>query len=228
MPAPTAVQMKNQAKALYGQQFGAEGSEYMDKLFEKISKAWDTWQKGIKFGNVLVAGGGIGGWAGVGNGGVMQAQPFILEPFSFYNNSSQQLKFTKALAEALKIKFAPFPFSYSFIKVDYAGTSGASPVSGGPVSAFNIPAPLAIVGKGNAPSGIADAWSRALTPPEFQLDDPNAKSGELIKAIAKTIEQSFQSIWLMTTMISGNSIEGGCAPGGVVAGFPTKLDGKLI
>lgn len=228
MPAPTAAQMKNQAKALYGQQFGSEGSEYMDMLFDKISKAWENWQKGIKFGNIVVAGGGVGAWAGVGNGGVMQAQPFVLEPFSFYNNSAQQLKFTKALAEALKIKFAPFATSYAFTKVDYVGTSGASPVSGGPVSALNIPATLAIVGKGSAPSGIADAWSRALTPPEFQLDNPNAKSGSLIKAIAKTIEQSFQSIWLMTTMISGNSLDGGGAPGGVVAGFPTKLDGKLI
>lgn len=228
MPAPTAAQMREQAKTIYGQQFGEEGKEYMTLLFDKISKAWDTWQKSIVFGGLLIDGGGMGGWSGLGNGGTMTASAFILEPFGFKNNSSQQLNFTKALADALKQKFAPFPASFSFKAVPYTGTSGASPVSGGPVSATCSPVTLAVAGKGTNPSGIAEAWSQALTPPEFQLDNPNAKSGELIKAIGKTIEQSFQSVWLMTTVLDGNSLAGGGAPGGVVSGFPSETNGKLV
>lgn len=228
MPAPTAAQMKSQAKALYGQQFGAEGEEYMDMLFDKISSAWDAWQKGITFGALVAAGGGVGAWSGVGNGGIMTAQPFVLTPFSFKSNSAQQLKFTSSLADALKAKFAPFPLSFKFSGVNYVGTSGASPTSPGPVSASCVPTPLAAAGRGEAPSGIADAWQSALTPPEFQLGNPIAKSGDLIKAIASTIEQSFQTVWLTSTMISGNTLTAAGAPGGVVAGFPTESNGKLV
>lgn len=228
MPAPSAAQMKNQAKALYGQQFGAEGEEYMDLLFEKISKAWDTWQKSIKVGSLMVSGGGVGAWAGTGTGGTLTGQPFILEPFSFKNNSAQQLKFTKALGDALKAKFTPWPMSYKISVVNFAGTSGASPTSPGPVNASCAPTPLSTAGSGTSPSGIADVWAKSLTPPEFQLDNPNAKSGDLIKAIGKVIEQSFQSVWLVTTMISGNSVSATGTPGGVVAGFPSNNDGKLL
>lgn len=228
MPAPAAAQMKSQAKALYGQQLGAEGEEYLDLLFDKISSAWDTWQKGITFGSLTAAGGGVGAWSGVGNGGTMTAQPFVLEPFSFKNNSAQQLKFTNSLASALKAKFAPFPLSFKFVGVSYMGTSGATPVNPGPVNAICTSMPLSAAGSGQAPSGIADAWQAALTPPEFQLSDPNAKSGDLIKAIASSIEQSFQTVWLVTTMLSGNTLAAAGAPGGVVAGFPTGPDGKLL
>jgi len=228
MPAPAAAQMKSQAKALYGQQLGAEGEEYLDMLFDKISSAWDVWQKGITFGSLTVAGGGVGAWSGVGNGGTMTAQPFVLEPFSFKSNSAQQLKFTNSLASALKAKFAPFPLSFKFAGVTYTGISGASPTSPGPVNALCASIPLVAAGQGEAPSGIADAWQAALTPPEFQLSNPNAKSGDLIKAISSAIEQSFQTVWLVTTMLGSNTLAAAGAPGGVVAGFPTGPNGKLV
>ena len=228
MPAPAAAQMKSQAKALYGQQLGAEGEEYLDMLFDKISSAWDVWQKGITFGSLTVAGGGVGAWSGLGNGGTMTAQPFVLEPFSFKGNSAQQLKFTNSLASALKVKFAPFPLSFKFSGVTYTGISGASPTSPGPVNALCASTPLVAAGQGEAPSGIADAWQAALTPPEFQLSNPNAKAGDLIKAIASAIEQSFQTVWLVTTMIGSNTLAASGAPGGVVAGFPTGPNGKLV
>lgn len=220
--------MKSQTKALYGQQLGAEGEEYLDMLFDKISSAWDTWQKGISFGGLTAAGGGVGAWSGVGNGGAMTAQPFVLEPFSFKNNSAQQLKFTSALASALKAKFAPFALSFKFSGVNYIGTSGATPTSPGPVNASCAPVPLTAAGTGEAPSGIAGVWKAALTPPEFQLANPNAKSGELIDAIASAIEQSFQTVWLTSTVISGNTLKATGTPGGVVAGFPTEPNGKLV
>jgi hypothetical protein len=159
----------------------------------------------------------------------MTGTPFMMqEPFNFKGNSAQQLKFTKALASTLQQKFAPFPSSFKFTSVQYMGTSGATPISPGPVSATCVSAPLNTVGSGTAPSGIADVWSSLLAPPEFQLDNPNAKSGDLIKAIAKAIEQSFQTVWLMTTQISANSFSGAGTPGGVVTGFPTGTDGKLV
>jgi len=228
MPVPAAEVMKTQAIGFYGQPLGAEGKEYLGIVFEKIVSAWDTWQKSITFGALAVTGGGIGVWAGVGSGGAMTGQPFLLQPFSFKANSSQQLKFTKALADALNAKFTPFPTTFSFLAVNYTGTCGATPLSPGPVSAACIPAPLLSVGKGTAPSGIADVWAAALTPPEFQLSSPQAKSGELIKAISKSIEQSFQSVWLATTTINANNLTAVGAPGGVAAGFSTGSDGKLL
>lgn len=228
MPAPTAAQMRAQAELLYGQSFGAEGKQYMELLFSKISEAWDTWQKSITWGALEVAGAGSGGWAGVGEGGQMAGSPFILEPFSFANNSPEQLKFTQALADALKEKMSPFPATYEFILVNYAGDCGATGPSPGPVDALNIPMPLLTAGKGQNPSGIANLWKSMLTPPMFDLGNPNAKSGGLIDAIGKTIEQSFQAVWLTTTMASTNSVKCMGAPGGVVAGFPSALDGKLV
>jgi hypothetical protein len=228
MPAPQAAQLKSQAVALYGQQLGAEAQEYLDALFGEVSKAWDMWSKGITFGTLTAVGAGVGAWSGVGSGGAMSGQSFSMAPFSFKGNSAQQLKFTKGLADALKQKFTMFPATFKFSPVQFAGSSAATPIAPGPVSAVIIPATMMMAGAGQNPSGIADLWKSSLTPPEFKLDDPNAKSGDLIKAIAGSIEQSFQSVWLATTMVQTNSLNAAGAPGGVVAGFPTGMDGKLV
>jgi hypothetical protein len=229
MTIPAPSDLKSKTKKFYGQSLGPEADEYLDMIFGKIESAWKAWQDSMAFGQILVSGGGVGAWAGVGNGGVMSGQPFVMqEPFIFKGNSPQQLKFTKALADTLQQKFSPFPASFKFSAVQYTGTSGATPITPGPVSATCVSAPLDTMGKGSNPSGIADAWAGLLQPPEFQLDNPRAKSGDLIKAIAKAIEQSFQSVWIVTAQISGNSFSGAGAPGGVVTGFPTSTDGKVL
>jgi len=228
MAVPLAPQLSSQAQALYGQQLGPEAMEYLDALFGAVSKAWDAWSKSIKWGTLLASGAGVGAWSGVATGGVMTGDPFNMESFSFKGNSPQQVKFSAGLADALKQKITLFPPTFKFTTVQLVGTSGATPIAPGPVSASCIPAPMMTAGAGQNPTGIADLWKAALTPPDFKLDDPNAKSGDLITAIAGAIEQSFQTVWLTTTMVSGNTITAAGTPGGVVAGFPTSLDGKLV
>lgn len=225
---PSASSLKSKAKGLYGQKLGKEGEEYLDALFDKVSSGWKAWQDSIKVGTLIVKGGGVGGWSGSGSGGKMSAQPFNLEKFTFNGNSPQQIKFSEALGESLKEKFAVFPNSYSCISVNFTGSCGATPTSPGPVSAASVAAILSVAGKGTTPSGIQDVWKKKLTPPEFQLDNPQAKSGELMKAIAGAIEQSFQSVWLITAQIQANNISCAATPGGVVAGFSSAFDGKIV
>lgn len=228
MAVPQAAQLKTQTIGLYGQPLGAEAMEYLDTVFGEVAKAWDTWSKGITYGGLTAIGAGVGAWSGTGSGGMMSGQSFTVAPISFKDDSAQQLKFTKGLTDALKQKFTMFPATFKFSSVQYLGSSGATPIAPGPVNASIMPVTMMIAGVGTNPSGIADLWEASLQPPEFKLSDPNAKSGPLIKAMAGAIEQSFQSVWLVTAQISGNSFSGAGAPGGVVTGFPTSTDGKVL
>lgn len=228
MPAPAAPIMKAQTIVAYGQQLGPEAIEYLDALFAKIESAWSQWQNSMSWGTLTLTGGGVGAWAGSGMGGVLVGSPFTVQPFSFKGNSPQQLKFTKAICDAIASKFTPFPTAFKFTMVSYTGASGATPIAPGPVQAMSVPAPLMSAGSGVNPSGIAQMAKSMLTAPDFQLTSPQAKSGQLVDAIGSTIEQLFQTVWLATTMASANSFQGTGAPGGVVAGFPSVSDGKLV
>lgn len=225
IPAPAAL--RAQTIGYYGMQLGPDAIEYLDKVFAKVTDGWKKWQDAITWGGLTVSGGGVGAWSGVGSGGVMQGSPYVMQPFSFKKNSPQQIKYTKALADALAAKFTAFPATFKFSGIQYTGTCGATPINPGPVSAQNVPVPLQTAGSGQNISGIAPIWKAALTPPDFNLNNPHAKSGQLIDAICKAIEQSFQTVWLASTMIQGNILTGAAAPGGVVAGFPSGFNGKL-
>lgn len=227
MPAPSASTMKQKAVGLFGSSLGPEAHEYLESLFSAVEKAWKQWHDGIKWGTLTVKGAGFPPWSGVGTGGAMQGQPFSMLPFSFKGNSPQQIKFTKGLIDTLGAKFTAFPSTYKFTTVQYAGTTGATDKNPGPVNAPNVGITLQMAGKGQNISGIADMWKGFLTPPDFQLDSPQAKSGQLVDAIAKAIEQSFQTVWLATTMAQGNILKGKADPGGVVAGLSSGFDGKL-
>jgi len=228
MPAPVAATMSRKAQALYGQSLGPEGIEYIDMLFSKVEEAWNKWQDSMSWGGLTVSGGGVGAWSGTGAVGQLQAaSQFAMPPFIFKAGSPQQTKFTQGLSDALSQKFNMFPASFKFKSVTYTGTSGATPTAPGPVSAQSAPAAMAIAGSGQAPSGIAAAWKASLTPPDFDFSNPNAKSEDLLKAIADTIEQSFQTVWLQTTMLQANAVSTAGAPGGVVTGFMSPVNGKL-
>ena len=227
MPIPPPIQLRTQAIGYYGMSLGPEAIEYLDALFGKVTDGWKKWQDSIAWGTLIVAGGGVGAWAGVGNGGMMQGSPYVMQPFSFKQNSPQQLKYTKGLADALAAKFTAFPATFKFTGVQYTGSCGATPINPGPVNAQNVPVPLLSAGSGQNPSGIAGIWKAALTPPDFDINNPAARSGQLIDAVCKAIEQSFQTVWLASTMIQGNILSGAAAAGGVVAGFPSGFDGKL-
>jgi len=227
MTIPQAADLRAQTVGYYGMPLGPEAIEYLDALFAKVTSGWKTWQDSITWGTLTVAGGGVGAWSGVGNGGVMQGSPYVMPPFKFKQNTPQQIKYTKGLADALASKFTDFPSTFKFANVQYTGSTTATPINPGSVSAQCVPTALQGAGKGVPPSGIASIWKASLTMPDFDINNPQAKSGQLVAAICKAIEQSFQTVWLATTMIQGNILSGAAAPGGVVAGFPSGLDGKL-
>lgn len=220
--------MAKQAIALYGMPLGPEGLSYVDALFGAVEKAWKTWQDSILFANLVVNGAGVGAWSGVGAGGVMTSAPFIASAPSFGKNSPEQVQFTQALLTVLAEKFTRWPTTYKFSALNYIGASGATPVNPGPVTAQNLPTQLKAAGAGGPISGIADDWIKQLKPPTWDLENPQARSKPLISAIGKTIEMSFESIWLTTTIAQGSSLAATGAPGGVVAGIPSQPGGKLV
>lgn len=227
MTVPSASSMKKKAIGFYGMSLGKEAEEYLEKLFSAVESGWKSWQDSIKWGTLKVNGAGFPAWSGSGTGGAMQGQPFTMRPFSFKANSPEQVKFTKGLIDTLGVKFTAFPATYKFTAVQYAGTTGATDKNPGPVNAPCIPLTLQTAGKGQPPSGIAALWRSFLTPPDFFLDNPQAKSGQLVDAISKSIEQSFQTVWLASTFAQGNILSGKASPGGVVAGLSSGFDGKL-
>jgi hypothetical protein len=229
MPAPTGMEIKTLIISFYGMQLGPDAEEYIDKLTSEINKSWDKWQKSMKCGTIQISGAGVGAWSGVGSGGMIQASPFVLTPFSFKGNSAELTAFTSGVSQALSTTFDPWPLSFKFSGVNFIGTSGASSVSGGPVVAQNVPTPLKSAGSGKNPSGIAKLIESNLKPPAFDLRSPIAQAGKLSTAVGKALEQAFEATWLLGTMLTGNSADSAPgAPGGVVTGFPTGLNGKLV
>lgn len=228
MPAPAASTMAQQAIILYGMPLGAEGKAYVESLFGAVEKAWKSWQDSILFDQLIVTGAGVGAWAGAGVGGVMTSAPFLGTVPSFGANSPEQIQFSQALLTVLAQKFTRWPTTYKFISLNYIGTSGATPITPGPVSAQNLPTQLKAAGAGGPVSGIADDWTKQLTPPAWDLGNPNARTKPLISAIGKTIEITFESVWLTTTMAVSSPLVTAGAPGGVVAGVPSQPGGKLV
>jgi len=228
MPAPSGALLAKQAVAAYGMPLGPEALKFVEDLMAAVEKAWKTWQDSIQFGTLVINGAGVGAWAGIGGGGIMTGGPFMLEAPKVGKDSPELKQFVAGLTSTLSTKFGAWPPTYKFSALNYTGTSGATPVAPGPVSAQNVPTQLAAAGAGGPISGIADMWALTLTPPAWMLDDPMAKSKPLIKSISKAIETAFQSTWLATTMANGSAIATAGAPGGVVAGIPSQPGGKLV
>lgn len=220
--------MAKQAITLYGMPLGPEGLSYVEALFGAVEKAWKSWQDSILFDGLIVTGAGVGAWSGVGSGGVMTSAPFLATAPSFGANSPEQVQFTQALLTVLGEKFTRWPTTYKFSALNYLGTSGATPVNPGPVSAQNLPTQLKAAGAGGPISGIADDWAKQLKPPVWDLENPQARSKPLIAAIGKTIEMTFESIWLTTTIAQASPLVATGTPGGGVAGIPSQPGGKLV
>ena len=229
MPAPESTAIKGLIIAAYGQQLGPDAEEYLDKLTSEINKSWDKWQKDMKCGQIMTSGAGVGAWAGMGSGGLIQGMPFIMAPFSFKDNPPELMSLSSGVSQAMSTTFDPWPLSFKFSGINFLGTSGATPTSPGPVNANSIPAPLKTAGSGKSPSGIADLIKSNLQPPAFDLSNPLGKAGMLADAIGKAIEQAFEATWLLSTMMSGTALlQAPGTPGGGVAGFPSDLNGKLV
>lgn len=228
MPAPSGSTMAQQAIGLYGMPLGPEGVSYIQSLFGAVEKAWKSWQDSILFDSLIVTGAGVGAFSGAGVGGVMTSAPFLATVPSFGKSSPEQVQFTQALLTVLAEKFTRWPSTYKFSSLNYLGTSGATPIAPGPVSAQNLPTQLLAAGAGGPIAGISDDWIKQLTPPMWDLENPNARSKPLIQSIGKTIEMTFSSIWLATTIAQGSPLITTGAPGGVVAGVPSQPGGKLV
>lgn len=229
MPAPSGSVIKQFVIAEYGMQLGPDAEKYLDKLTSEINKSWAKWQKDMKCGMIQASGGGVGAWAGMGSGGQIQAMPFILEPFPFGGNSPELFEFTSGVSQAMSTTFDTWPPSFKFSGINFVGSSGATPTSPGPVNATNIPMPLQTAGSGKNPSGIGKLIEGNLKPPAFDLSSPLGKAGKLAAAVGKGIEQAFEQNWLLGTNLTGNSLDNAPgANGGVVSGFPSSLNGKLI
>jgi hypothetical protein len=208
---------------------GPEAKVYLGKLFSNVEKAWKIWSDQIMIGPLLVTGAGIGAWVGAGSGaGLIPGPPMKTLPLSFQKNSPEQVKFTTEIFTAIDMKFNAWLPTYKFSSVPYVGTSGASPITPGPVTAVNTSGPLAGYGKGSPLKGIAETAKAKLLPPMFKLKDPQAKSGELVDAIGKAIETAFETTWLTSTMVTGSQLVTGGLAGGVVTALPSTPGGKLV
>ena len=227
MPAPQDSVLLNTWKGVYPGKLTPDTSEYAEKLFKEVSSGWGKWQSGIKFGNFIVQGGGIGAWAGVGNGpGIATAAPFVLTVFPFAKNTPEHVKFIQSLAQVLTIKFAEFISGFALPVASYVGTSGASPISPGPVAASIMPVPVATLATPPV-KGIATQWKALLTPPDFNLAAPEGKGSDMIDSVSDTIEKIFATSWSASSMLSGSSLITAGAPGGVAAGT-SQMDGTFV
>lgn len=228
MPAPSSSQLTAATLAAYQ---GAQGSphftEYLGKLFGALSSAWQTWQDSLKPSGIAVTGAGVGAWTGVGSAGTLTGPALNPSSFSFGADSPYQVKFQKAVFDATSSQFATWTSSFVFTSVSYTGSSGATPVSPGSASALNTPAPIGTVGAGTPPGQIEQLILAKLTPPDFDLSNPNAGAATFAKALAQGIQTTFAT-WLTTALFTGDEFNTGVGPGGAASGLPSKQTGKIV
>jgi hypothetical protein len=227
MPAPQGPSFKSQFKTLYTVPTTPEAEEYVDTLFEKISSSWQAWQGTIKVGGVTVTGGGVGAWAGAGGSGSAVAGVFALEPFVFKKQTKPQVMLTKAIGDTLSTQLSDYTSSVKTNVLNFIGSSTASLVSPGNFTAIMTPAPLVSALAGKNPAGMAQLILAKLTRPDFDISNPQAKTKELVNAIAGAIEQAFVMFWLTSTNLTANSVLGPATPGGAGTGL-SLVDGTLV
>lgn len=227
MPGPSASVMKGFWKSSYPHPTTNYLDEYVDKLFQELETGWTTWQNSVQFGGLTVNGAGIGGWAGVGTGGFASAAPFSFVIFPFYQNTPQHLKFLQGLQTALQQKFQAWVTQFTIPTINYVGGCSASPVSPGNFTAQVLPTPVGSLIQANI-DGIADVWNQTLTPPDFDLQHPQARTKDMVNAVAGALEKAFTSIWGLSTNLTGSTAQGPATPGAGVGMGTSSPDGKLL
>lgn len=227
MPAPSATIMKGFWKAGYPHPSTPYLDEYTDELFDALEAGWASWQKSITFGGLTVQGAGLGAWAGVGSGGIATGSPFNFVIFPFYQNTPQHQKFLQGLQTAIQQKFLEWVTGFSIPSIPYLGTSSASPVSPGSFVAQVVPTPVGTLVSKDV-SGIADLWQKTLTPPDFNLQHPQARTKDMVNAVSEAIEKAFTSIWGVSTNLTGSTAQGVAAIGAGTGIGTSSTDGKLV
>lgn len=166
---------------------------YLAALTTHISTQWEAWITASSWGGLTIV-------TSVGAGGEITAPPFTISAATvcqlagFNNPTAAQLKFLNALATVLTPQFGTWASSFVFAGVTYSGV--------------NTPEPLASLGVGTPPSGIESAWEAILTAapdPIFQLSNPLVYTKLFTAAVSNTIQTLFTSVFLATTIGSGNT-----------------------
>lgn len=228
MPAPTPSQLTQATLASYqGGQGSPHFSEYLSKLFGALSSAWQTWQDGLAPSGILVTGSGAGAWTGVGAKGALTGGTLSATPFSFGADSPYQIIFQRAVFDAAAAEFTRWASTFTFTAVNYTGTSSATPSNPGSAQAFNVPSPIGTAGSGSNPSQIHQLILARLTPPNFDLSNPEAGAGNFAKALATGIETTFAT-WLTTALFSGDEFNAGVGAGGAASEVPSKQTGRIV
>ena len=190
----------------------------------------------MKWGGLAVSGAGIGVWSGTGNGGSIDAAPFILDHAAigvatgFPTITVATAKLLRNLAEVLALEFDSWANSIEFKAVSYVGTTTATPIAPGTFDAHNVSVPLSSIASRQLISGLSQKWNDKLRTEEngikFLLDDPGVKTKDMTLGIGDGIERAFSNIW-MKSPVSSNSVSGPAAPGGVGSGS-SQMNGKVL
>lgn len=187
-------------------------------LSNEISDKWVSWIPQVRWGSLDVAGAGIGSWYGVGNGGKVDAPPYIIDREIILNNAGWEnrrprgtIKFLDILSDILKNRWATWVSSYKFQADPYVGTTTATVVTAGIFTAKNVPNKLERMGTGTNPSGIAPEWESRLESapdPIFRLSHPLCRTRVYIRAVASTVEEQFAQFFLINTLGLDNTVVG--------------------
>ena len=223
MPAPAGPQLMGTVLAgMPPNQIGhPQFQKFVRILTAEISLAWTQFALSCKWGKTTVSGAGIGGWVGTGTLGLIVPGAFVLNPMAIKAQmGSLSPDFDKLilnLSTTITPLFTLWASTYKFTSIPYTGTSGASPLSPGPISAKATPTPLGIAGKGTDPMGIANMWNVKLSSPEggrpFNVFSPFCRVKDLTKAVGSAIETEFTTTFLMTTMCANDTFTGSGLPG---------------
>ena len=184
--------------------------QFLNDLSSQLASQWSSWQSGLTGGKNNVTGAGIGVWSGVGSGGkITEGSPLEIAITTYSAPAFQQ--YVGVLKDVFKEKFNLWATSFVFSATPYLGTSTATPLSPGSFNATgaNPPAPIGTLGSGTNPSAIKSTIESRLTSP---FDLPRASLHILNQAIEDTIIEQF-TIWLTSSMFSGDSVTGVAAPG---------------
>lgn len=241
MPAPSGLKSLIEAQVdprmLKSQHFTKLTGAFATELETK----WAKWILSMKWGKNDVSGIGIGVWSGSGGGGKLEASPFGVSASSLFATTGF-LKKTTATEKLLSTfetivndKFDKWVKNFKILSVNYLGTCSALPPAPpalpigapGPFSATSVTVPLVALGQSQNPSGISSEWDSKLKAgpdPKFNLDNPLVMTKLLTSAIGSTIELQFTSVFLTTSMASGDTVSGTGAPG--TGAGSAKSDGK--
>ncbi len=200
-------------------------NQFLNDLSSQLASQWSSWQSGLTGGKNNVSGLGIGAWIGTGGGGtITEGSPLEIAVTTYSAPAFEQ--YVGVLKDVFKEKFNLWTTSFVFSAVPYLGTSTATPLSPGSFNATGAtpPAPIGTLGSGTNPASIKSEIESRLSSP---FDLPKASLHILNQAIEDTIVEQF-SIWLLSSMFTGDSVTGAAAPGSGSGAGMSQGNGMIV